>query len=53
MTEISMTYQKRLDTSGYLGLARYHLPPAGIGIFARAGCFWVLFCSDSGWFHGV
>ncbi len=30
-------YQKRLDRSGYPGLARHHLPPNGIGIFGRAG----------------
>jgi carbohydrate-selective porin OprB len=30
-------YQKRLDRSGYPGIARHHLPPNGIGIFGRAG----------------
>jgi porin len=30
-------YQKSLDSGAYPGVGRHHLPPVGIGVFARAG----------------
>jgi carbohydrate-selective porin OprB len=33
----SAAYQKSLDSGAYPGVGRHHLPPVGIGIFARAG----------------